>query len=599
MKKEMVIFNVTPINTDVTDLAAFEKKVARAAKAGATHITVTELPKSRWIWDADRSDPYPNWGMLNPSLFKIIVPEQLRQWLPTDYAENNLRLVAARCEIIKKYGLRAAAYFCEPFYLPEAVYRAHPDWRGPRCDHPRRAKNYYYSPCMDNPEVLAMYRDAMKKLCDVAPLDYVYLHTNDCGGGICWSSGLYDGANGPESCRNIPLADRILGYFRVFREGAADAGRSIYIETNSNIGFKENEHVMDTVWPLLEDGMAVNFKDNRGQPLSSLVDTIYEYTYSPVRCIPMFGLFLEQLQRAYEDKSKILKFIITDDDFDEYNTIIELFNAKHTKTAADRYALLRRVAAGIAGDKCADTLVQAWLDTETARLHYFDTCIEGFSWTGINQRLLNRPFVLFPEELTEEQTAYFRPFQFQAVDEAHARDLLDNQCTSFVRGSYASFIALNCLKRAEKLWSAAMNAYKRVAAAQSDSDRAAALDLVAQRYELLLCVSANYRHAIEFQLLVDEADYEKTPEISSRWPLDADPALLRFEAVNRAEIDNTYHIISLIKGREKQMLSLSPTPEQEDIFWLCENITEQLKMKAEIMLDHQLDGKRLWETHNH
>jgi hypothetical protein len=43
---------------------------AKEAKAlGATHIYISDLPKSRWLWDLDRSDPYPNWGMLMATIF--------------------------------------------------------------------------------------------------------------------------------------------------------------------------------------------------------------------------------------------------------------------------------------------------------------------------------------------------------------------------------------------------------------------------------------------------------------------------------------------------------------------------------------------------
>ncbi|MDD4000426.1 MAG: hypothetical protein PHX62_06005, partial [Bacilli bacterium] len=198
--KSMIIYNVTPINTDVTDLENFEKNVIKAKSLGATHIIVTEVIKDRWFWEKDLSDPYHNWGMLNSSLFKIILPEELKPWLPVDYVQSNYELVKKRSEILKKHHLKAAAYFCEPFYLPEEVFRAYPSWRGPRCDHPRRAKKTYYSPCMDNPAVLSLYRKAMKKLCEISEIEYVYLHTNDCGAGICWSEGLYAGANGPEIC---------------------------------------------------------------------------------------------------------------------------------------------------------------------------------------------------------------------------------------------------------------------------------------------------------------------------------------------------------------------------------------------------------------
>ncbi len=595
MKKKMTVFQITPLNTDVTDLKKFETYAARAAKAGATHIIVTEVEKSRWIWERDLSDPYPNWGMLNSALFKIIVPKELKSYLPQDYADRNFALIKKRCAILKKYGLKAAAYFAEPFYLPEEVYRDHPDWRGPRCDHPRRATNYYYSPCMDNPEVLAMYRGAMKRLCEAAEIDYVYLHTNDCGAGICHSTGLYDGPNGPESCKNIPLAQRILGYFRVFRQGAADAGRDIFIETNSNIGFKADESVMDAVWPLLDDGMAVNFKNNKGLPLSSLVEVNHEFTYSPVRCIPSYFEYLRQLQAAFESESTILKVYTYDDDLDGFFTLYEMFCEHPTRSFADRAALLKKFAAKVAGARNAGALVDAWQAIDTSLKHFLDTCIEGFSWTSVNQRLINRPFVLFPEELDEDEKSYWRPYLFQAVDEKQANDLLNNQNTSFIRGYYAVFLASKCLQKMRTQVETARKLYLKVAETAENADL---FRLAADRLSLLNCFAKNYLHAMKFQDIVDSTDYSEEPEISPQWPLDADPRLLEYERLTRAEIDNTYEIIRLIEGREREMLLLAPTAALEDIFWLSPEITGQLRVKANTMLNHQLDGKRLYRTNN-
>ena len=107
MKKNMTVFQITPLNTDVTELKKFDAYAARAAKAGATHITVTEVEKSRWIWERDMNDPYPNWGMINAALFKIIIPEELKGYLPQEYADRNFELIKKRCAILKKYGLKA------------------------------------------------------------------------------------------------------------------------------------------------------------------------------------------------------------------------------------------------------------------------------------------------------------------------------------------------------------------------------------------------------------------------------------------------------------------------------------------------------------
>ena len=177
---EKILFNC-PTN----NLEEFRLLARRAAEAGATHVFITDLHKSRWQWDMNRADPYPNWGMNVDTLFKIIVPEPLKPYIPEEFAAKNLELLTQRAEILKEFGLKAAFKGCEPGWLVPQVFEDHPDWRGARFEHPRRAKRPYFSPCIDHPEILDMYRQTMEKLCRIIPIEYFQLLTNDSGGGIC------------------------------------------------------------------------------------------------------------------------------------------------------------------------------------------------------------------------------------------------------------------------------------------------------------------------------------------------------------------------------------------------------------------------------
>jgi hypothetical protein len=103
---------------------------------------------------------------------------------------------------------------------------------------------------------------------------------------------------------------------------------------------------------------------------------------------------------------------------------------------------------------------------------------------------------------------------------------------------------------------------------------------------------------MRFQDIVDQADPDRPAEISPRWPVNADPRLLDYEAITRAEIDNTLEIIRLIDGRVREMLVTAPTPELEDIFMFSPDLVAQLRRKIAIMLDHRLDGKRVFVTNN-
>jgi len=317
--------------------------------------------------------------------------------------------------------------------------------------------------------------------------------------------------------------------------------------------------------------------------------------------VPDVFTFAEKLEKAYREPSRNLYYILVSTDNDEYFRIIEEFNKRPTRGVRDRIALLGKVAEDIVGAEHADELMEAWSEFQKAQIHYEDTRIEGLSWTTVNQRWINRPFVLFPHELTDEEKGYYRPFQFQANGEDHANDLLNMQCTSFIRGSYAVGLASHALEKAMEHIQRAEDAMRRIGdrmEAKNDAARSAKLHLMADRLQLLQCFFRNMVHAMRFQDIIDSADYETEPEISPRWPIEADPRLLEYEALTRAEIDNTLQVIRLIEGRTSQMLITAPSEELEDIFLLSPRLTDQLRKKIDIMLSHQLDGKRLFVTPN-
>ncbi len=576
-------------------LREFREKAVKAKASGATHITLSEIEKSRWQWDRSPDDPYPNWGMLVASLFKIVVPPELEQWLPADYAARNYELIRERGRILKELGLKGAFHMKEPCYLPEEVYIAHPDWRGPRCDHPRRARNTYYSPCIDRPEVLAMYKQAMEKLCRAAKIEYFHIFTNDSGGGICWSSGLYPGKNGPQWCKHRSQSDRVTGFLNALKEGAGDAGIDIWIEINSNIGIKEPEHEMDAMWPSLPEHMAVNKKSRDGRPLASEVFLNWEYTLQPVKNIARPFEFLKQYEKSYYANLPASITTIDDTDFNEYHFLMDEFNENPARGIAARTALIRKLACEIAGEERADELTEAWAETEKGILHFTDTGLEGLVSSSVNQRWLNRPFVLFPGELAPGEKDYYSKYQFQANDEKHAEDLLDIQNSSFIRGYSGVFLADMALRKAMALFEKATGGIRALAKGSRAEEK---LNLYAKRLELLSCFMENARNAIRFQHIVDTADYERTPDISPEWPMEAEKNQLLFDEVTRAEIDNTYHIIRLIEGREDTFLTMAGTPEEEDVFLFSPELTRQLEKKAKIMLEHINDSKRLFITNN-
>jgi hypothetical protein len=128
-----------------------------------------------------------------------------------------------------------------------------------------------------------MYHRTCRELFSLVDVDYIFIHTNDYGSGLCWSIGLYSGPNSPAHCKQRTPPDRIIRFLDAFRQGAADAGKEINIEINSYIGIKEPEHALDAVWHQLTDHTAVNYRANYGATLSTRVDVNWEYTFAPVK----------------------------------------------------------------------------------------------------------------------------------------------------------------------------------------------------------------------------------------------------------------------------------------------------------------------------
>lgn len=93
-------------NYEPQSLQAFEREAVQAAQAGATHMYVMDVPKRFEEWSAHPGDPYPNWGMLQTCLFKLVVPRALEPYLDADYARRNLELVRRRSEIVKNTACR-------------------------------------------------------------------------------------------------------------------------------------------------------------------------------------------------------------------------------------------------------------------------------------------------------------------------------------------------------------------------------------------------------------------------------------------------------------------------------------------------------------
>ena len=592
MEKELLIQFFHERTYCPQPLEEFEREAERAAKLGAHYVYIGEIPKDHQDWDEHPGDPYPNWGMLLTSLFKIVVPDKLKDVLNTERAEKNFKLLRRRAEILKKYHLLAALTLSEPFYLPERVYREHPAWRGPRCDHPRRSKEMYFSPCIDEPEVLALYAEAMDRLCREIDIGYLQLITNDSGAGVCWSSGLYNGPNGPQACRHIPLEKRLLTFMKVFQDAARKNGREMITDITSHIiGFKAADSAMDGVWKQLEPGQIVNRRDCHGEvPIEHVSFGLYEH-FRPLRRIPVPLDFLNLLDSAMQAPGYAVDIHIRECEFDEYDRIIAAYAERQPQNSAEKMILLLKVAGKIAGEKHAGQLLEAWVEIDHAFQELREIWLDNFVMMPlVSQRLINRPLVPRPERLTEEETAYYRPFLFQATNEKQAQDLMNIQGMDFIRGFSGTRMAVLSMREAEKHLENALTYMGSM-----DDPK---FDGLARRVKVMQCLVETMIHACRYQEILDRTREDEQPAYQTRWPIEGDERLIQLGEIARAEIDNCYRLYDLISGYEQELFALTDDPKNEDIFMMTTYLPKQLLRKVEIMLNHMRDADDVYETNN-
>ena len=565
---------------------------------GATHVLISDLPKSRWQWEADLSDPYPNWGMLRPSIFKVVVPEQLKPWLPSDYAARNLEIIHQRGQVLGEFGLKAVFVGIDPSFLPEAAYRAHPEWRGARCEHPRRARKPYFSINIDHPEVLDMYRRAVAEICRAAPIENFDILTNDSGGGLPWAVNLYNGANGPSNSRNRRMPERVVSFLSAIQAGARESGLDpvVSLQYGSLDGRGATRDVVDAISVELLPGQIVGGR-TRDERISTILvgEEILFNIINPAVGIPLTLRCAAQLSALQELPNANLYIRLPSGEPQwTYDVVGDFIRQGHQGPVATLQCLARHGEARL-GLKETDAFIELHQSVASALSHLQYIGVEPLLLLGgINQRWFTRPLVPFPQELTTEEADFWRKFQFQANTEDEADDILNLQGYTPFEGFGGVFLATLALNKVDE----ELEKAERLAAGlipHASDDGHAELELLAARlraYRHLLRSSLN---AMRYQGILDLTDFETPPPQRTIWPLEGDERLRYLNSIARDEIDNCYEFAGLIDQYGDRVVQMANADVPEDIFILPESLAAQLRRKAEITLDHLNDAYRLYE----
>ena len=567
---------------DAADLAVFARDAAQAKARGLTRVSVTTgLPPSLWQFgpaEDPNSDPYPGWFVNNHSLLKIFPPKELQPFVDLDYAHRVQHLLAERGKILQQLGLKAHWNSDEPQALPEAFFTAYPKLRGARVDQPNRARKAWFAPCVDQPETLRLYREALKQLWTACPVveSFSFL-TSDSGSGFCWVPGLYPGPNGHSDCKDRPMAERVAGFMKNFQEAASEFHVTVSVSINP-IGPRQwmtpsfSPEVLAAIIKLLPPGMAVSGREGPdGRPFAGERRLGFSALGGPF--YPVIGLPALGGGRGGERAA---------------GNIVE-------RATAQRAAAVAQV-----GEEWADAFVamQTSLNDAQTRLSVLDFGAM-LRFGHVLARWINRPMVPFPEELAPPDTAYYRRFLFQARSEEQADNLVDIQGMLMYRGWGAKMLFQRVIETTIPDVQTALAQARRIAAGAKDATMQHDWQNHARRLEAVICLLRSADHMVSYQAHLDRVrELGLKPESDPPLGVTSDWARTDMMELARQEIDNTVHLIELLRAADAPLLDTAATPEEEYVMRLGPDLAAQLKRKIDLMNAHWMDYDRIFTKPN-
>jgi hypothetical protein len=265
------------------------------------------------------------------------------------------------------------------------------------------------------------------------------------------------------------------------------------------------------------------------------------------------------------------------------------------RTLLERVTALRAFAVSEVGEAQADNLVEVWSALNDVQhnlqvLNFGDVLLMG----DLLNRWITRPMVPFPDELTMTEKKEYRPFLFQAKGEAQADDLVDIQAMRMYEGWGARMLFQRTIEISLPRALRALSLIEGIQHAAKDEAGHKQWDLMGKRLQtaIYLLQSANDMVAYQAQLdrmksLDVKPDANPVLGVQSSW----DRTDLMETA--RQEIDTMVNLDRLLESTRQPILDLAPTPGEETIMSLGPHITNQIKLKVDVMNAHWRDYDRL------
>ncbi len=585
-----------------SDLAGFERNAATAKELGATHVVITDdIPTADWQFAEAPNDPYPAWYVGHPSVLEIFPPKDLAPFVDRDYVAKVGQILEQRCAILRKYGLKAAWNSNEPHVLPEAFFVAHPEMRGPQVDQPNRARVPHFAPCTDRPEVLQMYRDALKALLTRCPeIEIFNFVTTDAGSGFSWAPGLYPGANGPGWCKDRPLEQRVAEFLLNWQQGGKDAGHTLEVNITQIAPrswmiptFAEPMNIVR----LLPRGLAVN---NLEGPDGRTFMARSGSERSPF--YPLEGVAVPSLAAGGGRSNAARQWVsFGDETVQDFN--VRLFKATRdvpSRNEIERLTQLRAFAVTEAGEAHADDLLALWLALNDVQ-RQLDGLDFGplFRMGVVLGRWIDRPLVPYPQELTAAEKSYYRPYLLQAKGEDQADDVANIQAMDMYEGWGARLLFQRVIEITMPRVREAIRNAARLRDTAAEPAARARWELLDQRLEAMAVLLLSSENMIKYQAQLNRVHAlgvkpEAAPVLGTQGGWDRADLM----QIARDEVDNALQLRALILAAQGPIIDTAPMGDGETIMRLGPNLPDELKQKVDIMLAHWKDYDRMFTPPN-
>jgi len=601
-----LVFGLNQGQATREDWDTFRELVAMAAEYGGTHIHVGQFPFRYGSWVLpDNDDPYSAWSNTGTALLRVCPPESIQEWVSADHAKWCQEFIRRQLEIMRPHGLKGYVSSVEPHWLPEGVYRAYPRWRGAQCELGRIALAPYFAPSIDEPEVLDLYAEATREFATQFPEVEVFeFLSNDSGGGVAWTPCIYPGMNGPPRHRLRDGGERVATWMNRLREAAGKAG----VDARFNIfssGFPPE--LRASVRAKLDRGVFLSNANGHGEALWGDGATLGGGLWHPA--YPVVGLsnpeaFIGGLQGVFhnpDNDDRFTQIRLHESEFGLARQILANFVDSPGTGVLHRTQQLLDAATWYTGSSdSADALAACWTQIQQAIHATLQVRQKGFGlvfdFCTVSMRWLLRPLVPRPEDLTDEETAYYRHFMFAAGEEAKADPNFGMVLGKAVfNGESVMWMSRWCLHEAVTTLQG-VRARLETIAGKLDGDSGAWVALLAARVRALACLALNARNCIMYQYALDIADQPQygPNQIDYDDNIIYDQRALTLRKIAREELDNTADLIAILKHYGERVIDVARTPEEESVFRLGPDLVADLRRKMAIMLDHWQDYERLY-----